>query len=430
MDVLSLPVVEPTTTTINQQEPKIDLRACTICMEKLDKEYFPHSCFRCENGNICTGCLKNWFLDACRNESKMPPKCCTAIPLAAVRNLLTVAEVELYKAKHEEWSTPDRIYCPVPTCSTFISPKTYTESTKPIESSLLPADWQPIDVSQVSEQTKLPEPATRNVKPIVACPKCCTSICTKCRSFTHTGDCKESDLEPELAAVLKKWRIKRCPKCRAGVRRMFGCAHIECRCGAHFCWVCLSPITTCGGGCEDDGYDDEDEDDGVIAEDDVDGIRGYEGDGNQFGLEPRNENGGAWGCPHYWRPAYRTDVANQKSNLECHRCFREIPPATLSQFTAYQESQKPSSPDPMNVSGEPAWQCTGKHITCDVCNKIAPQDRMDNLTRLWSCECGKACDKCESSEKVVVDEKETKDDYAWDCGCGMTICGDCKEMGL
>ena len=85
----------------------------------------------------------------------------------------------------------------------------------------------------------------------VTCPKCSALVCTKCRSLTHGGECPKTDLDPELESQLKKWKIKRCPKCRTGVRKVFGCPHIACRCGAHFCFQCLKPILQCVG-CDDE----------------------------------------------------------------------------------------------------------------------------------------------------------------------------------
>lgn len=69
------------------------LRHCGICLEQLAAEEFPHKCLKCSHGGYCANCLKEWFIDACKNESKMPPKCCSAIPLSAVSNLLTTAQV-------------------------------------------------------------------------------------------------------------------------------------------------------------------------------------------------------------------------------------------------------------------------------------------------------------------------------------------------
>jgi hypothetical protein len=200
-------------------------------------------CKRCASGDFCGECLKNWFLDACKNESKMPPKCCSIIPLSAVTKLLNSLQIELYKAKYEEWATPDRIYCPVPTCSAFIPQRLYIKIRQ--------GPSTPRNTSRITDtsnqlqnlQQALPK---KDIKPHVACPTCGISVCTKCRSLSHIGTCPESDIDPVLEEQLKKWKIKRCPKCRTGVRRMYGCSHIECRCGAHFCWECLLPINQCG----------------------------------------------------------------------------------------------------------------------------------------------------------------------------------------
>ena len=198
----------------------------------------PDHCKRCASGDFCAGCLKEWFLDACKNESKMPPKCCSIVPLSAIANLLTSSQIELYKAKYEEWATTDRIYCPVPTCSAFIPPRLYIK----IRQGPSTPHKDPFN-SNPSTQIGTPK---KDIKPHVACPTCAVSVCTKCRALRHIGECPESDLDPVLEEQLKKWKIKRCPKCRAGVRRMYGCSHIECRCGAHFCWECLLPINQCG----------------------------------------------------------------------------------------------------------------------------------------------------------------------------------------
>jgi hypothetical protein len=77
------------------------------------------------------------------------------------------------------------------------------------------------------------------------CPTCHASVCMKCRSLMHDGDCPDSD--PALESYLKEWKVKQCPKCRSGVHKGHGCALIQCRCGANFCFHCLRP--SCNGQC-------------------------------------------------------------------------------------------------------------------------------------------------------------------------------------
>src|SRR6266542_6521693 len=125
--------------------------------------------------------------------------------------------IELYKAKYEEWSTPERLYCPVPSCSAFIPPRLYIEPSRTSQTPSPERHGAPTQSLGASVQRALgmkPLPT----KPSVSCPTCSTSVCTQCRSPTHAGECPKSDLDPLLEEQLKKWKVKRCPKCRGGIR--------------------------------------------------------------------------------------------------------------------------------------------------------------------------------------------------------------------
>lgn len=92
------------------------------------------------------------------------------------------------------------------------------------------------------------------------CPTCEAEICAGCRQPAHPGtmcNVAEFGIDAKTAALLKSWGYKKCPKCGHGVKRMFGCNHMECRCGAHFCWGCMQSQAECEGGCYDDGSDSE-----------------------------------------------------------------------------------------------------------------------------------------------------------------------------
>ncbi|CZR60369.1 uncharacterized protein PAC_10265 [Phialocephala subalpina] len=366
-------------------EPPVVELTCVLCCEKFDEDLIPHRCPKCPSVIYCGGCLKDWFLDACRNESKMPPKCCHAIPVSSIAHLLTTEQIGLYKAKFEEWSTPDRLYCPVPTCSTFISPRLYIKPTL------------------------LLKKKTENHH--VSCPKCGTSVCTKCRNLAHISDCPESDLDPALEEQLKKWKIKRCPKCKTGVRRMYGCAHIEC--GAHFCWECLYPISECDGSCEDRSENDPESE---PEEDDLDGRAGYEeGDEYDFGPEPYGTAVDVWGCHHIW-----LSVKNRPEDekLECQRCFRAVRQATTP------NAAKTTDNDGDTVMSDDAWQCEGGHHRCHSCRTPPGPFEVPgkSATTSYRCRCGVTyCDICERNE--TIKELET----GYECRCGMLVCGGCKD---
>lgn len=247
------------------QAPPTTLKNCLICCTPCDgpgkhppKEV--HPCSSCDNA-YCVPCLKTVFLDACKDVSRMPPRCCNQIPLHHVRPYLTADEITLFKAKYEEWGTPNPFYCPVARCSTFI-PNRMLPQAKARENG---EGKQRVD-SGIGTPTK----------PIVTCPKCEVGICTNCRSLAHAnGICNPFDfgVDEQTADLLQKWGYRKCPKCGQGVKRMYGCNHMECRCGAHFCWGCMQGRDNCIGDCDDEDPDDyseyepdEEEDDEVQEE--------------------------------------------------------------------------------------------------------------------------------------------------------------------
>ncbi|KAL7917774.1 hypothetical protein ACQKWADRAFT_274179 [Trichoderma austrokoningii] len=96
------------------------------------------------------------------------------------------------------------------------------------------------------------------------CKKCLVSICTFCHS-SHPGkpcDKAKKIVRNVLSNETKKaLGIKSCPKCSMMIEKWDGCNHINCKCGAHICWVCLLSFDNSGmcythlnnahGGCFD-----------------------------------------------------------------------------------------------------------------------------------------------------------------------------------
>ena len=76
-------------------------KACSICLDQFSgqdsiQNNFPYSCERFCGQVICITCLKDWFIDSCKNESKMPPRCCCTVPLSAVSHLLSKDQVSCF----------------------------------------------------------------------------------------------------------------------------------------------------------------------------------------------------------------------------------------------------------------------------------------------------------------------------------------------
>lgn len=96
--------------------------------------------------------------------------------------------------------------------------------------------------------------------PFFACPKCHIAICTSCKQIEHgKKPCDTTALDHETA-MLATFGYKRCPRCKAGVKKMYGCSHIQCLCGMHWCYYCEKAIDQCDGACEERAEEDEEDD--------------------------------------------------------------------------------------------------------------------------------------------------------------------------
>ena len=98
-----------------------------------------------------------------------------------------------------------------------------------------------------------------------SCPECHIGICPSCKQVAHSGQPCDTAAQDHELAMLETYGYKKCPRCGHGVKRMYGCRHMQCRCGAHWCWACLLPFEECDGGCDSPGsasegdyYSDED----------------------------------------------------------------------------------------------------------------------------------------------------------------------------
>ena len=226
---------------------------CLVCCSPLPSEKDPRhvreaikpcrSCF----STYCIPCVKNMFLAACKDSTRMPPRCCTQFHLHHIKAHLTAEEIAEYRSKYEEWNTTEPFYCPTPSCSTFIPDRILPQRAK------------------AEGKRKVDSGVGIFTPPEFECPQCEASICIDCRQLAHpNGLCTKLDfgVDPATAALLKAWGYKRCPKCGQGLKRMYGCSHMECRCGAHFCWGCMKSRDVCdgSGGCNGDDEDEDEED--------------------------------------------------------------------------------------------------------------------------------------------------------------------------
>ena len=250
-----------------------------------------------------------------------------------------------------------------------------------------------------------------------ACPRCHLAICSTCKRTEHTGaPCDTSQTDHELA-MLQTFGYKRCPRCKAGVKKMYGCSHMQCICGAHWCYWCQRAIEECDGACAEADNDSEDDEEGYDSEDDVveprvegsaadapqaltgtnvavaqtrlsedrpvsnnvtvnldaGGGRRWADTGHDFGDEPEDPFSQIWSCRHNFE-TYQAppDDGYRRGNLdrmECNRCFRRVEAQKSQRQPDAKKRRRSTFPlkasEPLSEGPLPeqeAWECTSCRV--------------------------------------------------------------------
>jgi len=82
--------------------------------------------------------------------------------------------------------------------------------------------------------------------PTGTCGSCSTSFCFRCgeephpkgQTCTNANAAGDDDLFGDMGGKSGP-PIKHCPKCQVKIEKNGGCNHMRCKCGHHFCWICL-----------------------------------------------------------------------------------------------------------------------------------------------------------------------------------------------
>lgn len=242
---------------------------------------------------------------------------------------------------------------------------------------------------------------------LFACPKCHVAICSDCKQVEHTGNACDISAADHETAMLETFEYKRCPRCKAGVKKMFGCSHMACICGAHWCYWCQKSTNECDGSCDEREADDEEEDDYDGEEDDhaneasevemmesrlqprsnagnvenaaptsprpyhrivnldAGGDRRWAETDYDFGEEPEEEPySQIWSCHHTFK-AYEAPLDDgfnrgDLDRMECNRCFEQVraQKAALPPETSSKKRQKNASRPKDIVSTNPRPDAT------------------------------------------------------------------------
>ncbi|KAF2629593.1 hypothetical protein BU25DRAFT_318935, partial [Macroventuria anomochaeta] len=165
---------------------------------------------------VCTNDVGSFFECATENESLYPPKCCGQIFLLDLYESHIPFDVQwAFQMKEQgEYSVlaKYRVYCANPACSEFLSPATHVK-----------------------------DPSTNVGYTICQDDVCGKLTCTSCKILLngiegHTCDQNEDYKKFKHTATEKGFQ--ECPICASTVELTEACNHINCECGAEFCYIC------------------------------------------------------------------------------------------------------------------------------------------------------------------------------------------------
>ncbi|KAI5369260.1 Putative bromodomain, E3 ubiquitin ligase RBR family, Bromodomain-like superfamily [Septoria linicola] len=284
------------------------------------------------------------------------------------------------------------------TCTRIID-----KASRELEAVFLKSVIRALQSSQQHQQAPLP---------YFPCPDCKIAICNKgCKDIVHgILPCVTSQRDEE-DAMLSKFGYKRCPNCQEGIRRMHGCTHMACTCGAHWCWNCLRSIDDCDTescGPGDGGYEEDFQDFQDHVETDDEGSEGADED---------------------------TDAPNEDRTMQEHR---DIPAAEPTEQAQVQVASAPNGNDKvhnLDGGGDDRWANAAAMNFGDE-----PEDT--GLPQIWSCRHewelfesptdgyyhgDLSCMSCNRCSGHVYPPTETQVSTAFDCSrCKLIVCSVCK----
>jgi len=187
---------------------------CTVCLSPAEQPTIAPC------GHIyCELCVSE-YVGSTVNTSNYPivcfgngGNCNTPFPLAFIRSFLSDADMDRHFTQsfssYIQTHPKEYRFCPTPDCETVYGVTTTSK--------------------------------------IFTCPQCLIGICTTCCTESHDSQsCDEFQrtITTELHEKLfHRWcnenEVKNCPTCKSNVEKDTGCHHMTCKCGQHFCWLCL-----------------------------------------------------------------------------------------------------------------------------------------------------------------------------------------------
>ena len=181
---------------------------CAICDERTPRQDLAMSV--CDHV-YCTFCFIEWFESALADDTLFPPRCCQQpVPLPRInKDILGSRLVQRISQKQAELADRNRIYCSNPACSAYIATDGHNGKD-------------------------------------AACPACTHATCISCRQPAHPGDCQLDRDGQAVMTLAREQGWHACLSCGRLIELRDGCNHVECPCGASFCYLCgAAPWRSC-----------------------------------------------------------------------------------------------------------------------------------------------------------------------------------------
>lgn len=171
--------------------PQIPLFRCIACGDSHDENSVAKA--KCRH-TYCADCIVGLFTAAMTDESLFPPRCCKKpIPLEDIINYVDNEFATEFRKKEVEFTTINRVYCSLPTCSKFIPP------------------------SDINSD-------------LGHCRGCGSETCAICKNAGHNGPCPEDSSKKEVLDLAKTEGWQQCSQCQRLVELDRGCHHISTYC--------------------------------------------------------------------------------------------------------------------------------------------------------------------------------------------------------
>ena len=207
------------------------------------------------------------------------------------------------------------------------------------------------------------------------CPKCHIAICVSCRQIEHSGSPCDTSAQDHELAMLQTFGYKRCPRCKAGVKKMYGCSHMQCFCGAHWCYYCQKSLDHCDGSCEQRAMDEEsdfdDDDDGEV------GSELSDEDGLLIGLTPQDQ------APRPMTAAQAQIAAAEQAMLATALQQRQTIQTPQNQTVPTPQNQ--TVPVPRNEDVPVNLDAGGARRWLDGGYNFGEEPEDEGITQVWSC---------------------------------------------